>query len=413
MDRLHSTLVSVALLGSACTCSPGQASIGSVEAASATIAGTLSLTGGTALVGANAVITARDRTADLKLSRGGEILVCSTSALHVARGAGAAQPAPLLLALDRGAVEIHMAATTADAILTPDLRFTIASIASQSGAGLLDLRIRVAANGDTCVENRGKASPTLDVAEQFSNGLYQIHPNQHLLFEHGSVREVVDGETSPCGCPPPPVLSAADSGISTDVTRAARPGARVADDPDEVRPHAANEVQHPFPAAESQGLTLSGKPASVPQSPPHETHAQVAATLSYGPDGKGFDGSQPTGSSASASDFPSPASAGNVPASAGSSSTPVSGSSSSAARTGGELLPASPPVPSVPAHSPARSPAAAPSPPAPASVRGPDSVNDRLSDHEVAQAPLPPAAPAPRTIAHRVGHFFRHLFGGR
>ena len=391
MHRLHSTLVSVAFLGIACTCLPGQAgTIGTVEAASATISGTLSLTGGTALVGANAVITARDRTADLKLSRGGEILVCSTSALHAARGAGISQPAPLLLALDRGAVEIHMAATAADAILTPDLRFTIAGNTGRPAAGLLDLRVRVAANGDTCVENRGKASPTLEVAEQFGSGLYQVHPNQHLLFEHGSVREVVDGETSPCGCPPPPILSAAESGLSTDVTRAARPGARVADDPDEVRPHTSAEVQHPFPAAESQGLTLSGKPASVPQSPPHEPHAQVAATLSYGPDGKGFDGAQTTAPVPESSSFPAPA-----------------GAPLAAASTPARPLSANPPAP-TPVAVP--SPAAAPPPLASAVV--PDPVNDKLSDHEVAHSPLPPPAPGPRTIAHRVGHFFRHLFGG-
>ena len=384
-----------------------QEPVGTIEAASATISGTLFLTGGTALVGANAVITARDRTADLKLSRGGEVLVCSTSALHAARGGGASQPAPLLLALDRGAVEIHMAATAADAILTPDLRFTIAGNTGQPAAGLLDLRIRVAANGDTCVENRGKASPTLEVAEQFGTGLYQVHPNQHLLFEHGSVREVVDGETSPCGCPPPPVLSAADSGISTDVTRAARPGARVADDPDEVRPHSASDVQHPFPAAESQGLTLSGKPMSVPQSPPREAHAQVAATLSYNPDGTSFDGTQPTGSAAPA---------GTPPSSSTTTTAPVPAGAGPAASSGTPLPRASDPgtPPSGSSTAPLTSGAPPPRPasaPA-ASVTAPNPVNDRFSDHEIAQAPLPPPAPSAHTIAHRVGHFFRHLFGG-
>ncbi len=379
---------------------PAQAAIGTIEAASATISGTLSLTGGKALVGANAVITARDRTATLNLSRGGEVLVCTTSALHAARGGGPTRPEPLLLALDRGAIEMHMAATAADAILTPDLRFTIASNTGQPTAGLLDLRIRVAANGDTCVENRGKGSPTLEVAEQFGTGLYQVHPNQHLLFEHGSLREVVDGETSPCGCPPPPVLSASDSGISTDVTRAARPGARVADDPDEVRPHTSAEVQHPFPAAESQGLTLSGAPTNIPQSPPREPHAQVAATLSYGPEGKGFDGSAATtaGRPASGAGSLTPSAAPAVvatPPSSPSAAAPPSSSTPSGASAPLGAPPAATPVPS----------------PAPVSVTAPDAVNDKLSDHEVAQSPLPPPAPSAHTIGHRIGHFFRHLFG--
>ncbi len=372
-----------------------QQPVGTIEAASATISGTLSLTGGKALVGANAVITARDRTATLNLSRGGEILVCSTSALHAARGAGPSRPEPLLLALDRGAVEVHMLATAADTILTPDLRFTIATTTGQPAAGLLDLRMRVAANGDTCVENRGKASPTLEVAEQFGNGLYQVHPNQHLLFEHGSLREVVDGETSPCGCPPPPVLSAADSGISTDVTRAARPGARVADDPDEVRPHDPGEVQHPFPTAESQGLTPSNRAASVPQAPPGERHAQVAATLAFNANGRNSDGT------------------GGPSASSG--SRPVLDASAGFART----VPAAPPPATSPTSPPPAAPAstvppaAIPAPPPPPTTTTSAPATDKLSDHEVAQSPLPPPAPPPRTIAHRMGHFFRHLFGGR
>ncbi len=364
-----------------------QEPVGTIEVASATIAGTLSLTAGRALVGANAIITAHDRTATLALSRGGEVMVCSTSALHAARGGGPVLPAPLLLALDRGAVEIHMAATTADTILTPDLRFTIATPAGRPAGGLLDLRMRVAANGDTCVENRGSAAPTLEAAEQFGSGVYQVHPNQHLLFEHGSLREVVDGETSPCGCPPPPVLSASESGISTDVTRAARPGARVADDPDEVRPHDAADRQHPFPAAESQGLTASSAAASVPQAPAGQPHAQVAATLAYNADSaNGTPGSTFDGAGAS-----STSAAGNAPAS-------PSKMSATAVPTAATAPPAAPPASS-----------AATSPP----VSFTASTSDKLSDHEIAQSPLPPPAPSAHTISRRIGHFFRHLFSPR
>ncbi len=360
---------------------PAQEPVGTIEVASATISGTLSLTAGRALVGANAVITAHDRTATLALSRGGEVLVCSTSALHAARGGGPVLPAPLLLALDRGAVEIHMAATAADTILTPDLRLSIVTPPGRAAGGLLDLRIRVAANGDTCVENRGKAAPTLEAAEQFGSGVYQVRPDQHLLFEHGSLREVVDGETSACGCPPPPVLSASESGISTDVTRAARPGARVADDPDEVHPHPPNEVQHPFPAAESQGLTTSSAATAVPQAPPGQPHAQVAAILAFS--GDGAHSSDGTGAS---------------------SAPPTTAAAPSAAPTS----------PAAPAATAPAAPAAAPvRTPPPASITTAPAVNDKLSDHEIAQSPLPPPAPSAHTIGHRIGHFFRRLFGAR
>ena len=365
---------------------PAQSNIGTVEAAAASVSGSLTINRGEMLIGSNAVITARDRTATVQLTRGGEVLVCTTSALHAARGGGSAGPEPLLLALDRGAIEVHMAAGTSDAILTPDLRFSLAPPASGGPiAGLLDLRIRVAPNGDTCVENRGANAPTLEVAEQFGTGIYRVQPEQHLLFEHGSLREVVDHETSPCGCPPPPVLSAAESGISTDVTRAARPGARVADDPAEVQPHTAAERQYPFPAAESQGLTRSTPATNVPQAPAGQPHAQVAATLAFGGDGKNSDGTSnapPSSAPAGGTPPPSPASATAQPPASSLASAPEHGIPLDASAFG--------------------SPAASPGPPAP--------VTDPIASHEVAQAPLPPAAPPPRDLAHKVGHFFRHLF---
>ena len=69
-----------------------------------------------------------------------------------------------MLALDRGAIEVQMAATVNDIVMTPDLRF------GMHGEGPLDLRIRVTKNGDTCVENRGAKAPPLSVADQFSDG---------------------------------------------------------------------------------------------------------------------------------------------------------------------------------------------------------------------------------------------------
>jgi hypothetical protein len=240
-----------------------QQSIGSVAPADATVAGALEISNGRIeLVGASTV-TARDHTAEVKLQRGGAIRVCSTSGLHVATGKGAVE-APLMLALDRGAIEIAMRVTASDVVMTPDLRFTMDS------PGALDLRLRVARNGDTCVENRGAAAPALNVADQFGESSYVVKPGQHVLFEHGSLKEVVDQESEPCGCPAAPVISVADAGVSG--TNAAAPGNAVAKTAAE---------QHPFPAAQSAGLApLSGPP----QTPAGTVHAQVSTTLSYGGD---------------------------------------------------------------------------------------------------------------------------------
>jgi hypothetical protein len=240
-------------------CGVGQAQrpIGNVAVQDATVAGELAVNNGRAVLVANATVTAKDHTADVTLNRGGTVRVCATSGLHITTGKSATGPAPLMLSLDRGAIEVQMAATTSDVIMTPDLRFGIRS------NGPLDLRLRVTSNGDTCVENRGAKAPTVIGADQFGESSYDLRPGQHVLFEHGSLKEVVDNESSPCGCPPAPApagLSLADAALKAG------------------SPKQSAEAQHPFPAAISNGLA---PPASVPQTPPGVVHAQVATTLSY------------------------------------------------------------------------------------------------------------------------------------
>ncbi len=236
--------------------------VGTVSLADATVEGS----GGTAIVAVggraelrgSSIVTAHPgRNAEVTLARGGTVRVCQTSVLHAARSVGDA----LFLALDRGAMEIRMKAESNDIVLTPDLRFTLAS------AGPLDLEMRVSRNGDTCVENRGRKAPILNITDSFGEASYQIQANQHVLFEHGSLREVVDRETTPCGCPPEtqPGVSIAEAMLSAKGP---------------VTPKQA-AAAHPFPAAQSEGLA---EPEPVaPESPSGGTHVQVGATLAYDP----------------------------------------------------------------------------------------------------------------------------------
>jgi hypothetical protein len=207
-------------------------------------------------------VTAKDRTAEIALGRGGTVRVCQTSVLHVTESRAAELAAPLLFSLDRGSIEIQMVATASDAVMTPDLRFAV------RGGGRLDLRMRIARNGDTCVENRGGAAPTLAVSDPFGEGLYELEPGQHVLFEHGSLHEVVDHETTPCGCP--------DNGMSVAEALLAPGIVPGAGEKDAAVPAAA--AAHPFPAAVSEGLAPA---AEVPQAPAGQVHTQVSDTLSY------------------------------------------------------------------------------------------------------------------------------------
>jgi hypothetical protein len=233
-----------------------QAPMGSVATHDALVTGGLEVRADRANLLSSVSITAYDRAAPVALARGGDLLICSTTQFHLYHsGTGAA----LLFALDRGAFELHTRSQPQDVILTPDLRFTLAS------PGTLDLRMRVTPNGDTCVENAGAAAPTLDLADAFSSATYRLAPGQHVLFEHGSLHEVVDHERTACGCPATPTqelaaTAALPAGASPAAARAA--------------------VEHPFPLAVSQGLA----PAELPPPPPvGQAQVQMTTVLAYGP----------------------------------------------------------------------------------------------------------------------------------
>ena len=227
-------------------------------ATSADATGSMALAGGLAELRGSSIVTARaGRNAEVHLARGGTVRVCQTSVLHAARSTGDA----LFLALDRGAIELHMKAEANDLVLTPDLRFTLAS------AGPLDLEVRVSRNGDTCVDNRGHKAPVLQITDSFGEASYQIKANQHVLFEHGSLREVVDRESTPCGCPPE-----SEPGVSIAEAMLNGKGP--------VTPKQA-AAAYPFPVAQSEGLA-EPEPVAA-EAPSGGTHVQVGATLAYDP----------------------------------------------------------------------------------------------------------------------------------
>jgi len=218
--------------------------LGTVSPSDATVTSTsgpaVQLTGGSFEIPPGGTVTAHPgRNAEAGLHRGGSILVCQTTAVHMSSGSAGS----LLLALDRGAMEIRMKSHPGDVVLTPDLRFSIAA------PGELDLRFRVTFNGDTCVENRGRKSPALNVTDSFTNAAYLVKPGQHLMFEHGSLRTVADRETTPCGCPP-----------------------------DSKAPLTADA--HPFPEAVSAGLA---QPDPGAPEIPGVRHVQVDSTLQFDP----------------------------------------------------------------------------------------------------------------------------------
>ncbi len=285
--------------------------IGTVGVQDATVAGALEITNGRAVLVGSTTVTAHDHAAEIALSRGGTVRVCATSGLHLAEGNASSQAGtevrPLMLGLDRGAIEIATAATSRDVVMTPDLRFVT------EGDGPLDLRLRVTRNGDTCVENRGVKAPVLHISDPFGGGSYDLLAGQHVLFEHASLKEVVDHESSSCGCPADaPVPAEPTMTVADALLHPA--GAGASDSGPESGAGASAktaEEQHPFPAAVSEGLAPA---AAVPQAASGARHSQVSATLSS------------SGTPDSTADAPVPSSTSSVAAGQGTGAAQVSSS---------------------------------------------------------------------------------------
>ena len=144
-----------------------------------------------------------------------------------------------MMAMEQGAVEASFATgRDSDILMTPDFRILI------GGPGAAEVKVRLGANGDTCVDNAGVNAPYVLVTSVFDGSAYRVQSGQRVMFQHGSLHAVVDQEKEPCGCPPP-----------------AKGG---------------NE----FPLAQSEGLAPTLHPAPLPTGPlGHQ--AQTADTLVY------------------------------------------------------------------------------------------------------------------------------------
>jgi hypothetical protein len=178
-----------------------------IPGAAAEVTGGLLVHNGRAFIASSAVITSGERTTHVTLPYRGTLSVCASTTVKLAADSSVATgDAPgLLMALDHGAVEASfVTGRTSDALLTPDFRILI------GGPGPAEVKVRLGPNGDTCVDNAGVNTSPVSVSSVFDDGAYRVMPGQRVMFQHGSVHEVVDQEKEPCGCPAPPAEESND-----------------------------------------------------------------------------------------------------------------------------------------------------------------------------------------------------------
>lgn len=189
----------------------------------AVVTGALEVTAGKAIISASGTITSGSQTTQVILPHRGVLRVCASTTVKLAADSSVpvGETPGLLIAMDHGAVEASFATShNADILLTPDFRILI------GGPGAAEVKVRLGQHGDTCVDNAGVDAPYVLVSSVFEGGAYRVQPGQRVMFQNGSLHEVVDQEKEPCGCPPPPTPQ-------------------------------SNE----FPLAQSEGLAPTSKPA--------------------------------------------------------------------------------------------------------------------------------------------------------
>jgi hypothetical protein len=216
-------------------------------------------------VGAGSSITAKEETAVLRLTRGGEVHVCPGTTLSVATSA---RGDDLMLGMNTGAIETHYHLNeSSDSILTPDFRIIL------PGPGEFNLAVKSEPSGDTCVSSLAGSNASVVVAEILGTGTYEIKPSQEVLFRQGRMQSV-ETPLIGCGCPPPE-----------------QPIMRTSSEPSSVLPDqkvptqvalANSSAATADPAVNANGNVAAGRPAaqSVAPSSPVST-AQISTPLVF------------------------------------------------------------------------------------------------------------------------------------
>jgi len=166
----------------------------------AKVTGALEVSQGKAIIAASGTVTSGSVTTQVLLPHRGVLRVCATTTVKLAADSSipAGEIPGLMMAMDHGAIEASFATgRNSDILLTPDFRILI------GGPGAAEVKVRLGQHGDTCVDNAGVNAPYVLVSSVFDGGAYRVQPGQRVMFQHGSLREVVDHEKEPCGCPPP------------------------------------------------------------------------------------------------------------------------------------------------------------------------------------------------------------------
>jgi hypothetical protein len=231
--------------------------------AAAEVTGGLQVFNGRAFIAANGTITAGAQTTQVTLPYRGTLRICASTTVKLAADSSvpAGEVPGLMMAMDHGAVEASFATgRNSDVLLTPDFRILI------GGPGAAEVKVRLGEGGDTCVDNAGADAPYVLVSSVFDGGAYRVQPGQRVMFQHGSLHEVVDQEKEPCGCPPSTISGndfplAQSEGLAPTLHPAPIPAGQLGQAAQTSAPLVYNAAEH-APTAVSPAPATANPPAA-------------------------------------------------------------------------------------------------------------------------------------------------------